>query len=252
MGIIGRIRLNIIRRMNARLFGVSFSRRLTFDFPEKIVVNGHKIKLEIPRAYASKSIFTEIFLDDEYNIRKLKKKKIDTIIDIGAGFGMSALYLRNFFPNAKIHAYELNPICRESLSKHALYGNFDYFMKAVTAQGGRCEIDPKDRGWGKTRVISYKGGLTESISLKDCVERLGGYIDLAKIDIEGGEWELFKDKNVWSKINIVSIEYHLGGGPNKHSVRELKSRIRELGFKIKKIRAISAWTGMILAERARK
>lgn len=249
MNIISRVKLNIIRRINARRCGVSFTKRSTFDFPKEIIVNGQKIDLEIPREYAWKNIFTEIFLDDEYHIKKLRKKKINTIIDIGAGFGLSALYLRSFFPNARIHAYEPNSICRESLSKHAIHGNFDYFVEGVTAQGGRCKMDPKDRGWGKARIIMSKSGSIESVSLKNCVDRLGGCIDLAKIDIEGGEWGLFEDKDAWKKINIITMEYHLGGGPSKHSVGELKSRINELGFKVKKIKILSGWTGMVLAER---
>lgn len=251
MNIISRLKLNIIRRINARSFGVFFTKRSTFDFPKKITINKHNIDLEVPVEYASKNIFTEIFLDDDYNIKNLRRKKINTIIDIGAGFGLSSLYLRSFFPNAKIHAYEINPICREALSKHALYGKFDYFMEAVTAQSGRCKIDPKDRGWGKTRIVMDNDGLEESISLKNCVDRLGGHIDLAKIDIEGGEWELFKDRDAWKKISIITMEYHLGGGPNKHSISELKSRIDELGYKIEKMKAISKWTGMIFAEKVR-
>jgi hypothetical protein len=41
------------------------------------------------------------------------------------------------------------------------------------------------------------------------VERLGGSVDLLKLDCEGAEWEIFDDLEPFKAVGMVRMEYHL-------------------------------------------
>jgi hypothetical protein len=67
------------------------------------------------------------------------------------------------------------------------------------------------------------------VSLATVIERIGGEIDVAKIDCEGAEWDMFSDKLAWEKIKSVRMEYHLWG---QHKYSELTHTLSSLGFTI--------------------
>lgn len=68
------------------------------------------------------------------------------------------------------------------------------------------------------------------VPLAEVVERLGGRIDLAKIDCEGAEWEMFQAAEPWRRIADVRMEYHLWGPPCFRG--EVEQIFSELGFDI--------------------
>jgi len=76
------------------------------------------------------------------------------------------------------------------------------------------------------------------------IERLGGKIDILKIDCEGAEWELFEDAASWQKVNSVTMEYHLWARPGS-SVEDVKEKFNELGFRVISHSPISDKFGLI-------
>jgi hypothetical protein len=60
---------------------------------------------------------------------------------------------------------------------------------------GQCEIAPT--------------GDINLVSLRTAVERLGGSVDLLKLDCEGAEWEIFDDLEPFKAVGMVRMEYHL-------------------------------------------
>lgn len=71
-----------------------------------------------------------------------------------------------------------------------------------------------------------------SKDLANAISRMGGDVDLMKIDCEGAEWDLFEDKSTFQKVKEIRMEYHLG---RDRTVDDLRMKARELGFSISKI-----------------
>lgn len=82
-------------------------------------------------------------------------------------------------------------------------------------------------------VISGEGGV-QLTSLEEVISRIGGPIDLMKIDIEGGEWPLLfeVDKKVFDQVGRIVMEYH---ETSRHQVGDLETAARRLDFKIERI-----------------
>ena len=57
----------------------------------------------------------------------------------------------------------------------------------------------------------------------------GGGIDILKLDCEGAEWEIFKDKRAFESIQTIIMEYHLN---DSHTVENLKTITAELGYRM--------------------
>ena len=85
-------------------------------------------------------------------------------------------------------------------------------------------------------------GLGEGISPSN---RIGGFVDLVKIDCEGAEWDLFKAKDVWQHISSIRMEYHLW---RVHTYAEVVEAMHELGFNIVRHVPSGEW-GIVWAQR---
>jgi hypothetical protein len=73
-----------------------------------------------------------------------------------------------------------------------------------------------------------EGGV-QQISFSDAAQRLGGYIDLLKLDCEGGEWSLFEDFDTWRRVRYLTMEYHLWAKPGA-TIDSLVKILVSLGF----------------------
>jgi len=73
-------------------------------------------------------------------------------------------------------------------------------------------------------------------------------INVLKIDVEGAEWHMFDDKEVWMSIRNIAIEYHLWQAKDQdhNTIRDIITR---LGFCIKKQNILHPEFGIILASR---
>lgn len=76
--------------------------------------------------------------------------------------------------------------------------------EAVGSQPGHVQMVETSDGSGGGTTIASEHGIPR-IGLMEAVERLGGRCDLAKIDCEGGEWDLFAAKSAWEKIQQVRM-----------------------------------------------
>ena len=228
---IERIKTFVRRRNNARSLGVKFHRSATFTLPVEMIVAGRMIRLHLPDEHGVKMAFIDIFLDDCYRCHALKKSTgpVKTILDIGANAGLFGLHARNVFHDATIHAYEPNTLLLTSLSQHAASARFQYFVEAVGAGSGYVSLQCNGESV-LTRVQPDLMGTVPQVSFQQAIERLGGNIDLLKIDCEGAEWELFEDTDSWRHVKHLCMEYHLfHPGQTEQAVRET---LIDLGFTI--------------------
>jgi FkbM family methyltransferase len=236
------------RVWNARRYGVSFLRRASFKLPTKIQILAKPTAVSSPDELGAKNDFLTCFLDDDYGLAGVHFP-VRTIADIGANIGFFSMAARSYFPNATIHAYEPNPRVFPHVSKNASAAGITLFPEAVGSVPGYVFMeDSGESNQARTSVTEESGTQVPQITLETIVNRLGGSIDLAKIDCEGAEWEIFKSRSAWTKIKHVRMEYHLWG---KHSYSELEVTLRRIGFEVHRHMPAGEW-GIVWARNSGK
>ncbi|GFO55064.1 hypothetical protein GMSM_20710 [Geomonas sp. Red276] len=139
------------------------------------------------------------------------------IVDAGANIGTSAIYFARRFPEATVYAIEPEEDnFRLLVENTASYGNIVPIRAALW--GTRCSRKIKNRQtgpWGYT--VADTDGAAEATGQEiDCITMatlLADFglerIDILKIDIEGGEKEVFEASASWiDKVDVVAAELH--------------------------------------------
>jgi FkbM family methyltransferase len=217
---------------------VPFFRRASFTLPEVVRVGEQTVPVAAPREHGATNDFITCFLDDEYGLSE-GKLVLNTVADIGANIGFFSMAARSYFPRATIHAYEPNPRVTPYVSKNAESARFQLFSEAVGAVEGFVRMeDNSDSNQARTAPVSDSSKGVPQVSLATVVQRLGGHVDLIKVDCEGAEWDLFADSESWGAIGRVRMEYHLWG---RHEYSEVQAAFDRLGFKIEHHASSGDW-----------
>ena len=241
--------LKHVRRLrNARRFRIPFVRRATFKLPTTLRLDDQTIEIVSPDEQGAKNDFLTCFIDDEYGLSELKLP-VQTILDIGANIGFFSIAARSYFPAARIHAYEPNPRILTFTLRNANAAQFNLFAEAVGGVSGYVSLDDAgDSNQARTKPSFGPACGIPQVPLATSVQRLGGQVDLAKIDCEGAEWDLFADRNAWVGIDRVHMEYHLWG---KHTFAEVETSLREVGFEIYHHSSSGEW-GIVWSQKIRR
>lgn len=234
------------RRRAARRLDIQYSRAETFNLPRFIRLNGRDVTIDVPDEPCQRVAFVELLLDDCYRLRELAKRaKIKTIIDIGANVGLFGLAARAVFPAAKIHAYEPDPALEPMLASQSKSADVDFFLEAVGLDAGFISLKIAPGRSVLTRAEADPGGSIPQVPFSETVERIGGHVDLVKMDCEGAEWAILKDHDSWQKVNFLTMEYHLD---EIKSHELIVSVLKQIGFAVCSHRSIDSF-GLVLAER---
>ncbi|MDQ6808379.1 MAG: FkbM family methyltransferase [Verrucomicrobiota bacterium] len=226
---IRRIFRHLHRMANARRLGVPFLRHKNFRMPAKVRLGGRTMTLAYPDEHGVRMDFMVCLIDDEYGLQQIERP-VATIADIGANIGFFSLAARARFPDATIHSYEPNSRIIPFVSVNAERAAFQLYPEAVgAAEGWVAMEDSGDSNQARTTATANRSSAVRQVALATVVERLGGRIDLAKIDCEGAEWEMFNDDESWRQIADVRMEYHLWG---RHVFADVEQKLNALGFDI--------------------
>lgn len=248
MEVIRRIQWYVRAQARARRFGIPFARRRSLIIPASIRVGGRRISIAYRDEHGVRVDFIGVFLDDTYRIERVfgLDPKVEVIVDVGANVGWFALAARSYFPNALISVYEPNVAIHEALSINmAAIGATRY----VAAIGGRREMVSLEVGNETNLGRTVSGGEIPQETLQDVLKRVGGRVDLLKLDCEGAEWSILDSPTDWTAIRWITMEYHLWarpGGDHAAPVVLLKS----LGFRVLEQACDRQW-GTLLAENQR-
>ena len=176
------------------------------------------------RSFYDYITFQEIFLSEFYSFKGLKKKdeinrfyesilsksKKPIILDLGANIGASSIYFFFTYPGSKIVALEPDIENYETLKKN-VPSSIIHLNKAIACEQKNLKlnnstIDPR------AISIQYElKGEVECVPVNKIINDLGDNSEpfLIKIDIEGGEKDLFIKNTDWiDKFKIIIIEPH--------------------------------------------
>jgi FkbM family methyltransferase len=228
---------------NGIRFGFLFTRARSFKMPSEIRAAGKRIALSLPQDHGAGSDFFACFVRNDYGLRD-GLGEVRTIIDIGANVGFFSIAARGRYPNATIHAYEPNPRALPYLRSNTGELGIEAFPEAVGSEEGFVSI--VDEGeTNQARTSTSSDGRIPQVTLDTAIQRIGGNVDLLKLDCEGAEWDLFRLNDCWKQIRNVRMEYHLFHG---ETIQQVEQTLQRLGFAIKSLKPDQGF-GMVWASR---
>jgi FkbM family methyltransferase len=198
------------RRQHARVFGFRFRRAAGFALPSEIRMRSNKLRLNLPADGGTRTAFIDVLLDDCYRLCELPHN-IRTVVDIGCHAGLFSIAARHRWPQATIHSYEPNPDLKSYFSYHASQASFSVYLEAVGPITGRVTLIPNADSV-QVRTTAAADGEIPQVSFGEVLRRIGDNIDLVKLDCEGAEWALLQDQEPWSRVQFLTMEFHLWAG----------------------------------------
>jgi FkbM family methyltransferase len=167
----------------------------------------------------------ELYLDEIY---KIELQPSSYIIDCGANIGLSVIYFKHHYPDAKILAFEpdeLNFSLIEKNIKSYRYENVQLRKEAVWIENTYLSFSNEGSMASK---IDNAG--THKIKASRLKEFLNETVHLLKIDIEGAEYVVMKD--IQENLHLVEnlfLEYHGRFNQNNELV-EMLEIVSKAGF----------------------
>lgn len=188
------------------------------------LVNGYKKSFSLKRNSSDSQVFEQIIELEEYkNVLEIFKEKNIipiTMIDAGANIGLTCLYFKSYFPNLLITALEPSEDTFSRLENNIVNNKLSgvtLLKKGLWPSITRLKADTSFRDgqdWA-FRLIEAKPNEEALFETTKIEELINDYnietIDFLKIDIEGGEVELFGDFsqiNWLEKVRVIALEIH--------------------------------------------
>jgi FkbM family methyltransferase len=166
--------------------------------------------------------YEQIYQHKQYEIQISSKKPV--IVDLGCNIGLSIIYFKKAFPKSVIYGFEPNKLIAPILAENITHNikdlkNTHLYLKAVQKdkQSEGLLITPNNDHSqsfvvNKTKTVERLSDVKklkiETISFREIISGLK-VIDLLKIDIEKGEYELFPEIIKFHKsIKNFIVEIH--------------------------------------------
>ena len=180
-------------------------------------------------------LYKDIFVQRIYQFEAQRPDPL--ILDCGSNIGMSILYFKHVYPQARIIGFEpdpaILPYLQENVARNRL-SNVHVAHAAVGAHKGTLAFY-SDAKYGSCLAEHLPADIPEGWTKHEvpCV-RLADYlvepVDFLKMNIEGSEWEVLNDcADRLRMIREMVIEYHHLPGlrRTRHNILEL---LHDSGF----------------------
>ncbi len=180
------------------------------------LTNGRILPFDYPPSPFMEFIVKNIFQGKEYPIVNLPGYQPQTILDIGANVGATAIFFHNAFPSAKIFCYEPASENLIYLRKNTQlieqidvfpYGLFDQSCKLPLFLGSsQCAQNSLFLNSGTSKEF-------ELVELRNIIDELNDRqiteISILKIDTEGSEIPILRGiVSMKIEMDLIYFEYH--------------------------------------------
>lgn len=152
--------------------------------------------------------FEEIFHREVYRFEP--DNPAPRIIDCGGNMGMSALWFKLNYPDSRLTIMEPDPdhaaMIKSNLTTAGVTG-WSCLQAAVSDHDGDMGFERSGHDTGKLNASSEF-----TVPLVDIVSLITDDVDLLKIDIEGGEFDVFRrlcESGAINRIRCIASEIHL-------------------------------------------
>ena len=193
------------------------------------------IRISVPESEKSyhEWEFNHLYCDDPYRLAALPSG-LHTVLDVGGNVGFFSILARHYFPAAVIHSYEPAPEIFSMLKRNTECIGVVAHNAGVASCDGHAEIVNNGPSL-YNRLRMAEGGQIRMVSIRSAIGLLGGAVDLLKLDCEGGEWDIFRDRDSLKRVKYLAMEYHLVDGIGV-SLWELVRLLKVEGFEIASLR----------------
>jgi len=146
--------------------------------------------------------------------RAISSGETPLIVDCGSNIGLSCLFFARAWPQAKIIGIEpAHDNVALALKNTAGYEKISLIEAAVHDRSGRLALkDPRAEKWAyqygePDRAVD---ATVEAVTIDDLMAKHGAKRNLiVKVDIEGGEYQLFRSNLAWlDRTDLLIIETH--------------------------------------------
>jgi FkbM family methyltransferase len=134
------------------------------------------------------------------------------ILDVGANIGLFGVYALGRWSDARITSFEPDPdnfrVLDLTVGANQREGSWDAVPAAVSDAVGELSFAPGD---GAKSHLSPTGADERTITVPavDFFDQLGDGVDLVKMDIEGGEWQILADPRLaTAPVRVIRLEWH--------------------------------------------
>ncbi len=155
----------------------------------------------------------EIFEKEVYALKK--NDTVETILDFGSNIGLSVAYFKMRFPDATIEAYEPDKdsfrLLIENVGNNNFKNIFAYELAVSNESGFLYATDVEEKASVNSTFVGDGENENNKVASIDISDILNKNFDIVKMDIEGGEWNLFKkivEENMITKANHWFVEFH--------------------------------------------
>jgi FkbM family methyltransferase len=156
------------------------------------------------------------------------------ILDVGANIGLFGVYALGRWPEARITSFEPDPdnfrVLDLTVGANQRQGSWDDVPVAVSNADGELEFAPGD---GAKSHLSPTAAdeATITVPAVDFFDQLGDGVDLVKMDIEGGEWQILADPRLaTAQVKVIRLEWHTLLCPEEDARAAAVDLLKAAGF----------------------
>ena len=179
----------------------------------------------------------KIFVELEYWFEARRREPF--IVDGGSNIGMSVLFFKTLYPDARVLAFEPAQRAHELLVRNVEANGLravDVHRVALGLENGTVPFfeDPNDPA--TFRMSTRAGritGTSTSVTQQRLSDLLAGEVDLLKLDVEGAEDGVLADlcaSGAISRIEQLVVEYHHQLDVQRDFLGAFLEQLREHGF----------------------
>lgn len=179
---------------------------------------GNTVKMKLRWNSSDFLVFEQVFIREEYSPLISIKNTVSSIVDVGANIGCTTIYLKAFFPQARIVAIEADPDNFRSLLENIKLSNLQgvtCLPIAIWHTNQKVSLSRSFRDNRDWSVQISENGITkvEAKTLDSLLKTSRQHsVDILKMDIEGAEVKIFNDdvsiESALKKVKDVAIEVH--------------------------------------------
>jgi len=203
-GPVGKLRLLLLSQLGAAKWPTG--RHVRVD----LSVLGHSCSFWLID-YSQLHVLREVFLDEDYRVEHLPENP--TIVDLGSNLGASVIYFRLRYPGSRVIAVEPDPEVFATLRRNvAPFGGVQLVNVAVAGTNGEATFHRYPDSWVSSLVQRWPAADRLYVHTRTLDTLFDDFslsaVDLLKIDIEGGEWDVLPGFRRLENVRNVIGEVH--------------------------------------------